>query len=241
MVPSHPDFPCLVPVADRAVLVEFGDAVTQAVHDAVLALDQSLRAAPVTGQVELVPAMVNLMLVFDPLLTDHAAVMAAVKARLGRPAPDRAESAEREVLVCYGGAFGPDLDAVARAAGIGPEAVIAAHLAGDYRVFMYGFAPGYAYLTGVPEAIRLPRKAAPVRGVPAGSVIVAGGQCLVTTLTMPTGWWVIGRSPTPILTGDPARPFLFDVGDRVRFRRIGPDALTDALTDAPQLIGRGAS
>ncbi len=50
------------------------------------------------------------------------------------------------------------------------EAVIAAHLAGDYRVFMYGFAPGYAYLTGVPEAIHLPRKAGPGAGC-------CGGQC----------------------------------------------------------------
>ena len=37
---------------------------------------------------------------------------------------------------------------------------------------------------------------------------------------MPTGWWIIGRSPTKVLTGDPQRPFLFDVGDRVSFRRI---------------------
>ena len=97
--------------------------------------------------------------------------------------------------------------------------MIAAHLAGEYRVFMYGFAPGYAYLAGVPEALRMPRKATAVRGIAAGSVVIAGPQCLVTTLTMPTGWWIIGRSPTSILTGDPAAPFLFDVGDRVRFRR----------------------
>jgi len=56
--------------------------------------------------------------------------------------------------------------------------------------------------------------------VPGGSVLIAGPQCLVSTLTMPTGWWVIGRSPTRILTGDEDRPFLFDVGDRVSFRRI---------------------
>jgi inhibitor of KinA len=92
---------------------------------------------------------------------------------------------------------------------------------GDYGVFMYGFAPGYAYLAGVPECIQLPRKPEPVRGVAAGSVVIAGPQCLVTTLTMPTGWWIIGRSPTRILTAQEDRPFLFDVGDRVRFRRIG--------------------
>ena len=109
---------------------------------------------------------------------------------------------------------------MARQTGLSAEAVIAAHVSGDYRVFMYGFAPGYAYLAGVPERIRLPRKATPVRAVAAGSVLIAGPQCLVSTLTMPTGWGIIGRSPTPILTGDEMRPFLFDPGDRVVFNRI---------------------
>lgn len=222
------EFPRLTPIADRAILVEFGDAVSDAVHDAVLALDRALRVAPVAGQAEVVPAMVNVLVVFDPLSTDHGTVAAEVRARLASLRPVPVAGAEHEVLVCYEGEFGRDLATVAEAAGISVEAVIAAHLAGDYRVFMYGFAPGYAYLTGVPEVIHLPRKPAPVRGVAAGSVIIAGGQCLVTTLTMPTGWWVIGRSPTPILTGSEDRPFLFDVGDKVRFRRVGLDALAAA-------------
>lgn len=211
----------LVPVADRAVLVELGAAVSADVQERVWALDRDLRDRPVAGQVELVPGMVNLLVVFDPLVTDHAGVAAAVGQRLEGLAGGAVAGAEREVLVCYDGPFGRDLEAVAAETGMTPEAVVAAHLSGAYRVAIYGFAPGYAYLGGVPDAIRLPRKAAPVRGVPAGSVIIAGGQCLVTTLTMPTGWWVIGRSPTRILTGEPERPFLFDVGDRVRFRRIG--------------------
>ena len=70
--------------------------------------------------------------------------------------------------------------------------------------------------------IQLPRKSAAIRGVPAGSVIIAGPQCLVTTLKMPTGWWIVGRSPTRILSEDPDRPLLFDVGDGVVFRRIDP-------------------
>ena len=93
---------------------------------------------------------------------------------------------------------------------------------------MYGFAPGYAYLGGVPETLHLPRKPAPLRGVPAGSVLIAGAQCIVSTLVMPTGWWIIGRSPTPILTGDPSRPFLFDIGDRVRFQRLSRAAFEAA-------------
>ena len=75
---------------------------------------------------------------------------------------------------------------------------------------MYGFSPGYAYLTGVPSALHLPRKDAAVPAVPAGSVIIAGGQCLITALTMPTGWWIIGRSPLRVLRPKADRPFLFD-------------------------------
>lgn len=220
MTPT-PDKPRLTPVADHALLVEFAEAIGDAAHVAVLHLDRALSAALPPGVTELVPAYVSLLVDFDPLETDHAAVGAAVLEALRRPREDNRATTTREVLVCYDPDLAPDLPEVAARSGLSEEAVIEAHLAGDYRVFLYGFAPGYAYLAGVPEAIRLDRKPAPRRGVPAGSVIVAGPQCLVTTLTMPTGWWIVGRSPTRILTGDESRPFLFDVGDAVRFRRIG--------------------
>lgn len=221
---TAPGFPRYTPVADHAVLVEFGEAITEEAHSAVLALDAALAETPFSAVLETVPAYVNLLVTFDPQAADHAAVIAHLRS-LKPAAAARALGAERVVEVCYDAPFAPDLPAVAARVGMGEEAVIAAHLAGDYRVYLYGFAPGYAYLAGVPGAIRLDRKPAPVRGVAAGSVIIAGPQCIVTTLTMPTGWWVIGRSPTAILTGDPARPFLFDVGDKVRFRRIPASAM----------------
>jgi inhibitor of KinA len=208
------------PVAERGVLVEFAASFGDAAQAEVRALDRALAAAPFAGFVEAVPALVNLLVLFDPRATDHATAERHLRALLGAPPAAVAPPAGHEVAVCYDDPFAPDLAAVAAAAGLTPEAAIAAHLAGCYEVAMYGFAPGYAYLSGLPAPLRRDRKPAPLRGVPAGSVLVAGRQCLVSTLTMPTGWWILGRSPTRILTGDPARPFLFDVGDRVRFRRI---------------------
>lgn len=205
------------PVADHALLVEFATSITEAAHAQVLALDQALAAQPFPGFREAIPAFVNLLVDFDPILTDHAEVEAHLRALAGQTHTPTTPTT-REVLVCYENA--PDLAEVARQTRLSPEAVIAAHLSGDYRVFLYGFAPGYAYMGGLPEALRLDRKTSPVRGVPAGSIIIAGAQCLITTLTMPTGWWIIGRTATRVLTGDAARPFLFDVGDHVRFRRI---------------------
>ncbi|MFK3781610.1 allophanate hydrolase subunit 1 [Agrobacterium sp. NPDC089420] len=213
-------FPVFSPVADHSLLVEFGETIDHAIHARVIKLDRTLATQPFAGFVEAIPAYASLLLRFNPLLTDHGQAEAATRRLLGEAGSAETPASLRDVLVCYDDEFAPDISAVAEAAGVTTEAVIEAHLSGDYDVFMYGFAPGYAYLAGVPEKIGMPRKPAAVRGVPAGSVLIAGPQCLVSTITMPTGWWIIGRSPTPILTGDADRPFLFDVGDKVRFRRI---------------------
>ena len=212
-------FPIFRAVAEHGLLVEFGARINDATHAAVLALDRALAANPFAGFAEAVPAYVNLLVRFDPMVTDHRAVEAALRALITATPTGAVQGTRRVVDVVYDG---PDLDEVAQRCGLSPEAVIAAHLGGDYQVALYGFAPGYAYLSGVPKAIALPRKEAAVRGVAAGSVIIAAGQCIVTTLTMPTGWWIIGHSPTVILDPQGARPFLFDVGDRVAFRRVAP-------------------
>ena len=130
-----------------------------------------------------------------------------------------------EIPVCYDPPYAPDLETVAKASGLSPEAVIAAHLGSTLRVYMYGFAPGYAYLGGLAPEIRLPRRTTPVRDVPAGSVIIAGQQCIVTTFIMATGWWIIGRSPARLFLPEQEEPVLFGVGDEVRFVRVGPEEL----------------
>ena len=219
-------FPRFTPVADHALLVEFAETQDEAAHEAVLALDAALSQAPCPGLSEWVPAIVNLLVDFDPRVSDHATIRAYVEGLLHRPRAASVKPRSHAVGVCYEAPLAPDLDEVARLTGLSADAVIAAHLGAEYRVTMYGFAPGYAYLAGLPEALWLDRKTAPVRGVPDGSVIIAGAQCLVTTLTMPTGWWRLGRSPAKILTGDEATPFLFDVGDRVRFTRLTLDEYT---------------
>ncbi|MFZ9334693.1 MAG: 5-oxoprolinase subunit B family protein [Burkholderiaceae bacterium] len=233
---ATPRQPVFRAVSDHALLVEFGSEIQGPVHDAVLRLDQALQRKPFEGLVEAVPAYVNLLVIFDPLVRDFDEVQAHLMELLDAPAAVRRNRSTREVLVCYDGDFAPDLDAVAERTGLSREAVIEAHLSGRYQVFMYGFAPGYAYLGGVPEAIRMERKPSPVRNISAGSVLIAGPQCLVTTLVMPTGWWIIGRSPTGFMSSenddagdsgsgtnvraDAARAFLFGVGDAVVFRRI---------------------
>lgn len=221
MIAAPPALPTFRPLADTGLLVEFGDSVDPAIHARVIAFDTAVAAARLPGVLETVPSYATLMILYDPLATDYEALRAAVAPLAAAARPALAAPARHLIPVCYEGDDAPDLTAVADRLGMSTEAVIAAHLAGDYRVYMYGFAPGYAYLGGVPAALDLPRKAVPVRSRPVGSVMIAGGQCIVTTLPMPTGWWVIGRSPAAILQPESSRPFLFEPGDRIRFQRIG--------------------
>ena len=221
--------PRFTPVADSGLLVTFSETISEEAHHKITSLDRAIAGTELDGVIETVPAMVNLLVSFDPLVTDHVQLEDQVKDLLRSDDNHRLERSRHEVLVCYEEPFCPDLPAVAEACGLDREAVINAHLAGAYDVLMYGFAPGYAYMGGVDPQIQVPRKATPVRDVPAGAVMIAGQQCLVTTLIMPTGWSVIGRSPTQILFDDEAQPFLFDVDDRVSFKRIDRETF-DAMT-----------
>lgn len=221
--------PAFKPVADFALLVELASDVNEQASDQVLALDHAIEAADIAGVQEVIPALVNLSVVFDPQVIDHTQLETAIRALF--PLRDDAELTPTEhiVPVCYDPDLTPDLGVVAQTHGLSIEAVIKAHSSASYRVGMYGFAPGFAYLSGVPEAIQVPRKAQATRDIPTGSVMIAGPLCIVTSLVMPTGWTIIGRSPTRVITGRPERPFLFDVGDRVRFDPISRDALPSEM------------
>ena len=226
-------FPRLVPVADCGLLVEFGDIIDPVVNRRVADFDRALIARGFAGFTESVPSWSAVFIGFDPLITDHAQVQNIAEEIIAHLKPGESKPKRHQVMACYDADLAPDLATMAERTGLTPEDVIKAHLSGVYRVGMMGFAPGYAYLDGLPSSIRLPRKTAPVRGVPKGSIMLAGSQCIVSTVTMPSGWWCIGRSPTRILRPETDPPVLFDMGDEIIFTRIDR-ATYDALNAEQQ-------
>jgi inhibitor of KinA len=216
------EFPRLRFVGDAGVLVEFGDCVDEAIHERVLSLDSLLLQNPRYGLTGAIPSYAALLVSYDPCLVEPSEVQAHICGLLRRPPRTSRAVRTHEIPVCYHPLYAPDLEEVAAQKGLRPAEVVETHLSVTYRVYMYGFAPGFAYLGGVPSSIQIPRRGEPVRGVPPGSLIIAGPQCIVTTLEMPSGWWNIGRSPAAILRPEGDQPFLFSVGDKVRFVGIEP-------------------
>jgi KipI family sensor histidine kinase inhibitor len=221
--------PSLVEASDRSLLVVLGDRSDAGTHARVRRLLLRLDAAPPGGVVDLSPAYASILVRFDPLRTDHAALRAALAARLDDL--DREPLPEPRLVtlpVCYGGEFGPDLDDVARHASISPDDAVALHASVTYEVHFLGFTPGFAYMGTVPEAIACPRLDRPRRVVPAGSVGIAGAQTGVYPCPTPGGWRLIGRTPAVMFDAAATPMSRLQIGDRVRFEPIPAAAFRGA-------------
>jgi len=217
------------PASDRALLVYLGDEISPAVHRRVLALLRALQAGELPWLRNLQPAYTCLLISFDLLQVDHAAVEAAVR-RCATQSTDADAGAGAvvtprlvEIPVCYDLEFAPDLPALAESRGLSITQVVELHSSQTYLAYFLGFAPGFAYLGDLPAELETPRLPTPRTRVPAGSVAIAGRQTAVYPFSSPGGWRIIGR--TPLRLFDPMRdPMnLISVGDQVCFHPISRD------------------
>ena len=220
---------------EGALVVEFGREVNPDVNARVMALDAALDAEKVTGVVELVPTYRSLMIHYDPLVLPRAALIARIEG-LAAALRTEAKPRTRWVLpVCYDGECGEDVGVIADWAKLTPEQVIALHSGAIYRVYMYGFAPGWCYLGGLPKELGISRRATPRPPIPPNTIIIAGGLSLVATNSMPTGWWLIGRTAERMMRLDRDPVFLAEPGDELRFERV--DRATFDSLDARAAAG----
>jgi KipI family sensor histidine kinase inhibitor len=207
----------LLPYGDRAVLVEL-DA-TSDVTAWTAALRRATHEQP--GVVDIVPAARTVLVVVDPDRMPLEQVRSLVTGLRPEPA-DRVIGAVVDIHVRYDGA---DLAAVAAATGLDVTEVVLLHAARTYTSAFCGFAPGFAYLTGLDPRLHLPRRPTPRPKVPTGSVAIAAEYCGIYPNDMPGGWHLLGRTDAALWDLGRTEPALLTPGTRVRFHPV--DDLTD--------------
>lgn len=125
-----------------------------------------------------------------------------------------------EIEIKYGGAQGPDLGAVCKALNLSEAEFIAMHTERAHKVEMIGFTPGFAYISGLPDATSIPRLHDPRPRVPAGSVGISSAYTGIYALPGPGGWPLIGQTDAPLFSANTPSPFLLEPGRLIRFKAI---------------------
>ncbi|MFG2859162.1 allophanate hydrolase subunit 1 [Streptomyces sioyaensis] len=194
----------------RALLVELETL------QEVIQVHESLRLDRPAGCVDLVPAARTLLISFDPHHTTREALADDLTSRTvatHRPPQPRVV----EIPVVYDGT---DLAEVARLSELTAGEVVRRHSAARYTVAFCGFAPGFAYLSGLDPALHLPRRSVPRTRVEPGSVAIADQFTSVYPRASPGGWHLLGRTSAELWSIERQPPSLLTPGTQVCFVQV---------------------
>jgi KipI family sensor histidine kinase inhibitor len=211
-------------MGDRGLLLEFGDEISPEVNEKVRRMALAIQSKAIEGIIETVPTYRSLLIIYNPLILS----IDDLKKRLiqienGLQQTPFPEPKLTQIPVVYGGAYGPDLEEVARYHQISPQEVIRLHCSKPYFIYMIGFMPGYPYMGELPGALITPRLKTPRLSVPAGSVAIAQKQTGIYPMESPGGWQILGRTPVKMFDPEKDPPALLQMGDLVQFYPINEE------------------
>jgi inhibitor of KinA len=208
-------------MGDRGLLLEFGDEISPEVHEKVRRMALAIQAESIEGMIETVPTYRSLLVLYNPLILPAD----ELRKRLIRLEEELKQTSFPDpkltkIPVLYGGAYGPDLEGVARHHQISPEEVVRLHCSKPYFIYMIGFMPGFPYMGELPDTLITPRLKTPRLSVPAGSVAIAQKQTGIYPMESPGGWQIVGRTPIKLFDPEKDPPALLQMGDWVQFYPI---------------------
>jgi len=175
-----------------------------------------------SGVIEIIPCHASLFIEFHILKTNSDELVRALRQHLLSFEVSGDEGASQELLelpIYYHPDVAPDLTELAKQNKLSIDEVIQIHSEASYTVTSLGFAPGFAYLSGMDSRLAAPRLSSP-KAVAKGSLGIADQQTAVYPNESPGGWVIIGNCPLTLfdIDADPITPF--KVGTTVRFNPI---------------------
>lgn len=173
---------------------------------------------------EVVAGIDSVVVQFDAVALDTATAEQRLRDNLAgdiRPLPESSDIIE--IPVVYGGEYGPDLENLCLDLGITQDEFVELHAGREYCVDMVGFTPGFAFVGGLDERLRVPRRKDPRQRVEPGSIGVADGRTGMYAVASPGGWNLVGRTSFRLFDAAAAEPFPIRAGTRVRYTAITAD------------------
>jgi KipI family sensor histidine kinase inhibitor len=204
-----------------SLILRLFDSIDEGNMPWLLAASQRLRESFDESLIDLVPSYTTLLLHYDlQRVTAPQARELIAQAFADLQPSSRTGGRCHRLPTWYDRSVGPELPLLAHRSGLTEAEVIERHSRHEYQVFALGFAPGFAFMGLVEEALAAPRLSTPRKRIAAGSVGIAERQTAIYPVASPGGWNLLGRSPVKLFDRAIDGYSLLQPGDRVRFEPI---------------------
>ena len=187
-----------------------------------------IKKKPPNGIIDLIPSLVNLLVVFDPKTTSSLDLIDYVnQLKLSNTKIIYSNPSHWEIPICYESKYGLDLNFISDQCEVSPEDIVSLHQNKIYKVSMMGFLPGLPFLTELDPKLKLPRKSNPRTLVPSGSIGIAINQSVIYPQDSPGGWNLVGRTPINLFDQRRENAILLSIGDKITFNKIDGEEFDD--------------
>jgi KipI family sensor histidine kinase inhibitor len=221
-------------IAEDTLLVEFGNSLDDNLHNKVLMLDSALSESAIAAHLETLPTFRSLMIQFDVFALSAESLLETLS-NLDISSVKLKAQAWR-VPVCFDNGCAQDLAEVSGKLGMTEAEIIERILLSPLKLYMYGFAPGFAYLGGLDTTLNIARRDTPRGPMPQGALMIAGGLASLSSVSMPTGWYVLGQTPVTMFSPQGKALVPFAVGDELRLYALDFDTFIK-LQATPGIAG----
>lgn len=207
-------------VSEDTMTIIFDNTVSEENSKKLISLLESLRAMQLEGIIDYSVSYTKLMIYYDPMIIGSSDVEEAIR-KINAEELQTPLNKKKiiEIPVCYDDKFGLDLNRYYEE-GLTIEQIQTLHTEREYYVYMIGFLPGFPYLNGVNDKLKMPRKETPRTRIPKGSVGIAGSQTGFYPTSSPGGWNIIGRTPINIDIENDGLNVPYRAGDYIKFKPI---------------------
>ena len=207
-------------VSEDTMTIIFDNTVSEENSKKLISLLESLRAIQLEGVTDYSVSYTKLMIYYDPMIIGLSDIEEAIR-KINAEELQTPLNKKKiiEIPVCYDDEFGLDLNRYYEE-GLTIEQIQTLHTEREYYVYMIGFLPGFPYLNGVNDKLKMPRKETPRTRIPKGSVGIAGSQTGFYPTSSPGGWNIIGRTPINIGIENDGLNVPYRAGDYIKFKPI---------------------
>ena len=134
----------VINASENSVIVYLGEHATRNVSDKIYYLADELEKTLTTDLIDLIPSYASLLVIFNPLTTDHFSVRNTISSINWEVQSNTKKRRETIILPAYyNEEVGMDLNNLAEKKQLAVNEVIELHTSISYLVYAIGFAPGF--------------------------------------------------------------------------------------------------